>query len=394
MPLSDVKLRSLKFEAGKPIRVFDSLGLCILLRPSGALLWQFRYKLAGKPKTLSLGAYPGVGLREARRLRDLARERLEAGEDPATKPTSEHAGETWGKYADEWLEANRGQWGETYYRRVKGRIDGDLRPHLGDKPVAALTPTDVLETIRKVEARGVAETAHRDLRYASLVMCFAVAAGAAERDVTVDVKPALKVKPPIEHRKALKASDLEAFYGRLVHEALEPMTKMAIELLILTVPRTDELRFGRKDEFEGIDGDSPIWRVPAERMKMTREHIIPLSPQAVDLFKRICALNPDSPLLFPAPTRSGVISENTMLYALYRLGYHSKATIHGFRGTFSTIANEHEWNSDWIEMQLAHVQGNVRRAYNAARYLTGRREMMKWWADFIDGKRMVADLLG
>jgi integrase len=173
---------------------------------------------------------------------------------------------------------------------------------------------------------------------------------------------------------------LEGYDGDLV-------TKLGLKLLILTFVRTSELRFARWIEFEGLNSAEPLWRIPAERMKMRRDHLVPLAPQAVAVIDSLRNRTGNSEYLFPAQTKREVISENTLLFALYRMGYHSRATVHGFRSTASTVLNEAHFNRDWIEMQLAHFDGSVRGVYNAAEWLSARRKMMCWWADYIDGKR-------
>jgi integrase len=172
---------------------------------------------------------------------------------------------------------------------------------------------------------------------------------------------------------------LEAYDGDVA-------TKLGLKLLILTFVRTAELRFARWPEFEGIESREPLWRIPADRMKMRRAHLVPLAPQAVSILSALRKITGRSVMLFPSPTKLGVISENTFLFALYRMGYHSRATVHGFRSTASTILNEAQFNRDWVEMQLAHFDGSVRGAYNAAEWLPGRRQMMCWWSDYVDGK--------
>ena len=164
------------------------------------------------------------------------------------------------------------------------------------------------------------------------------------------------------------------------------LTRLALELLLLTFVRTSELRFARWGEFDGLDGGERL-AIPAARMKMKRDHLVPLAPQAIEVLRQLRQLHPTSDLVFPAATRSRVISENTMLYALYRMGYRGRATVHGFRKTASTALNERHFNRDWIEMQLAHAEGSVRSIYNAAEWLHGRREMMVWWADYLDEQR-------
>ena len=157
-------------------------------------------------------------------------------------------------------------------------------------------------------------------------------------------------------------------------------------LVLLTFVRTAELRFATWSEFEDLEGENPIWRIPAERMKMRRAHLVPLSKQAVAVLAKIRSLALGSPYLFPANTKLGVISENTLLFALYRMGYQSRATVHGFRSLASTVLNEAQFNRDWIEMQLAHADNTVRGIYNAAEWLVGRREMLQWWADYLAAK--------
>jgi integrase len=165
----------------------------------------------------------------------------------------------------------------------------------------------------------------------------------------------------------------------------DEITKLGLRILILTFVRTGELRFAKWSEFENLDGREPLWRIPAERMKLRRPHLVPLSPQAASALGGLRKLTGKRPLLFPAPTRLGVISENTLLFALYRMGYHNRATVHGFRATASTVLNEAQFNRDWIEIQLAHCDGSIRGAYNFAEWLPGRRDMMSWWADYLDG---------
>jgi integrase len=164
----------------------------------------------------------------------------------------------------------------------------------------------------------------------------------------------------------------------------DEQTRLALTLVVHTFVRTSELRFARWSEIEDLKGARPLWRIPADRMKMRRDHLVPLSPQVVGLLEQLRRLAGEAEFLLPAPTRSRVISENTMLYALYRMGYHGRATVHGFRSTASTILNEHEFNRDWIEIQLAHCAGDVRSIYNAAEWIAGRRDMMKWWSNFLD----------
>jgi integrase len=200
--------------------------------------------------------------------------------------------------------------------------------------------------------------------------------------------------PPVKHRAKVEARDLPDFFAKLARDEGERMSHLALRWTMLTMVRTQETRFAAWEEIEGLDGDQPLWRIPPNRMKMRTEHVVPLSRQAVALLKEIYAANPFraagiarlGKFLFPvASSNSGTISENRMLDIMYRMGLRGKATVHGFRGLASTVLNESgEFEADWIEMQLAHVARGVRAVYNAARYLMLRREMMQWWADYLD----------
>jgi integrase len=187
-----------------------------------------------------------------------------------------------------------------------------------------------------------------------------------------------------QHRAALSAADLPEFLVRLEACSGDPVTRLALKYLVLTFVRTSELRFARWDEFENLNSPQALWRIAADRMKMRKPHLVPLAPQAVDALRELLRFSGRSPYVFPSATNSGVISENTLLFALYRLGYHGRATGHGFRSTASTILNEHQFNRDWIEAQLAHADDSVRGIYNAAEWLPGRRQMMVGWADYLD----------
>jgi integrase len=392
MPLTDAKLRGLK-PAAKPYKVSDSEGLHALVTTTGSVLWRFAYRFDGKQKLLALGVYPHVPLIDARAARLEAKRLLREGKDPSHERKQEKrrqrvaAGHTFQAVADEWFELRKDMWAKSYADRLRSRLDADLLPELGSRPIASIEPIEVLDAIRKVEKRDAVEMAKRIMQMASAIFRFGVATSRCTRDPTFDLRGALRPAKEVRGRSALPAAELPDFLQRLAAYDGEPLTRLALELVVLTFVRTTELRFATWAEFEGLGGDEALWRIPAERMKMRRAHLVPLSPQAVLVLAQLKKLQPRSDLLFPAPTRSKVISENTMLYALYRMGYHGRATVHGFRKTASTVLNEQHYNRDWIEMQLAHAEGSVRSIYNAAEWLPGRREMMTWWADYLDRRR-------
>lgn len=397
MALSDLKIRALK-PKDKPYKVSDGEGLHLFITPNGTKAWRLSYRFLGKQKTMALGIYPTVSLLEARSEKDDAKRTLAAGQDPGAvkkqrKKQADEAGlKTFETVAEAWLAAQKKIWAPTHYARIRSRFDEDVFPAIGKMPISLMKPTDMLPPIKKIEKRGALEIARRILQHCGKIFRYGVANGICERDITKDLVDALAPKPKVVHRNALKVEELPHFFAKLDDYQGEPLTRFALELVAYTFLRTKEIRLAKWTEFEDLHGEKPIWRIPAERMKMKREHIVPLAPHVLSILARIKQHSGDSEYLFPSTQtkRSPVISENTLIYALYKLGYHSKATVHGFRRTASTVMNEQEWNRDWIEMQLAHAKGDVRSVYNAAQYLTGRRKMMLWYADFLDQQRGAA----
>jgi integrase len=236
---------------------------------------------------------------------------------------------------------------------------------IGKRPIHEIEPLEILEAVRGIEKRGSLVMAGRVLQTCGQVFRYAVATQRAKSDPTRDLRGALRTPLAVKHRPAMPASELGDFFKALAAYTGEERTVLAIRLVMHTMVRTSEARLAEWAEIE-LDGKEPIWRIPAGRMKMRNEHIVPLTSQAVDILRRLKKLSGNSRHLFPAPTREGVISQNTLIYALYRMGYHSRATVHGFRGTASTLLNEQGFNSDWIEKQLAHTdRDEVRSAYIA-----------------------------
>lgn len=289
--------------------------------------------------------------------------------------------------AREWYHNRAAAWAPTYAGRLKNRLEVGLLEPLGSRPIANISPQDVLEALRRTEARDARETARRILRIASAVFRYGIAIGRCAQDPTISLKGALRPPKVVKHRATLSAKELPKFL-RDLEQYQGDLTRFAIQFVLLTFVRTNELRFAKWHELEDLDGSNPVWRIPAERMKMRRPHLVPLSKQAVDILGNIRGLALGSEYLFPANTKRGVISENTLLFALYRMGYRGRATVHGFRSLASTILNEAQFNRDWVEMQLAHADSSVRGIYNAAEWLPGRRAMLQWWADYVDTRRV------
>lgn len=385
--LSDAKVRNAR-PRSKRYKFADGEGLFLVVMPSGSKYWRLKYFFAGREKLLALGVYPDIGLAEARERRAEARKLLATGKDPGEAKQeakqlatlkSENAFEV---IAFEWLAIREHEWALSYRGRLRAQIERHILPKLGKKPVAEITAPDVLAMLRIIEGKGVLETARRMMQVTGQIFMYAIATGRAERNPVPDLKGALK-SPVVKHHSFLSEAELPDYLKKLEGYDGSPQTKLALRLLLLTFVRTNELRGAQWTE---IDWDKAEWRIPAERMKMKELHIVPLSRQAIAVLRELQELAGKRNYVFPNQHNPATfMSENTMLFALYRMGYHSRTTGHGFRSTASTILNEREFRADVIERQLAHGERNtVRAAYNHAQYLPERRKMMQWWADYLE----------
>jgi integrase len=347
----------------------------------------------GKSVAPLLGVYPTVTLSNARTRREEARALLALGTDPsAAKKAAKRAAKlasdrTFEAVAREWLGNQRNRLAPRYCALLVARLEADVFPQIGSRPIADIEAPELLEMLRKVEKRGATETARRLRQTCGQVFRYALVTGRAKYDPSAAALRGALASPrrPRGHR-AMALGEVPNFLNALGGYGGDARTRLALRLMVLTFARTSELRGVRWLEFENLEGNKPLWRIPAERMKMKREHIVPLAPQAVAVLRELRALpGSDSPFLFPSPSREGYMSNNTMLYALYRMGYHGRATVHGFRAMASTALSEMGFRPDVIERQLAHQEQNaVRAAYNRAEYLSERRRMMTSWADYLD----------
>jgi integrase len=392
MHLTDTRIRNAKSQS-KTYKLSDGGGMYLLVTPGGGRYWRLDYRFAGKRRTLALGVYPVVTLANARRQSDEARRLLAQDTDPnTTKRARKRAAElaresTFESIAREWLANQRHRLAQRYSALILSRLEADVFPQIGSRPIAEIDAPELLDVLRKVEKRGVIETARRLRQICGQVFRYAVASARAKRDPSADLRGALKSPGRPHGHRAMLLNDVPGFIRALKNYEGDPRTRLALQLMILTFARTTELRAARWSEIENLDGNEPLWRIPDERMKMRLKHIVPLAPQAVTVLRELRGLpgSAASPFLFPSPSREGHMSNNTMLYALYRMGYHGRATVHGFRAMASTALNEMGFRSDVIERQLAHQEQNsVRAAYNGAQYLGERRTMMERWADRID----------
>ena len=388
--LSDVMIRKAK-PGLKPQKLSDGRGLFVLLIPSGQRWWRFKYRFAGKEKLLSLGVYPDVGLRQAREKCDAVRKLVAAGTDPSAERQAEKrakreaAANDFESVAREWLENIKAEWSPQHHSDSLKRFEVHIFPKIGHRPIREVTAPELLGALRGIEVRGTIESAHKVARACGQVFRFAIVSGRCDRNPAADLRGALKAKPKAKPMAALAVDDLPDLLTGIDSYDGDVQTRLALKLLALTFVRTNELRSAAWAE---IDLDKAEWTVPPERMKTKAPHHVPLARQAVEAFRQLKVLNGNRALVFPGRRPTQPISKNTILFALYRMGYHSRMTAHGFRAIASTTLNELGYRPDVIERQLAHTEKNaVRAAYHRSQYLEERKAMMQQWADHLDALR-------
>jgi integrase len=387
MKLTNTACKNAK-PADKPRKLSDGGGLYLQIMPNGSKYWRLKYRFASKEKRLALGVYPEVGLADARDRAAQARRLLAANVDPAESKKEARrlliakGANTFETVAREWLEHRRHEWIPDHYKRIKDRLERHALPTLRHRPIAEITAPELLEVFRVIEKAGTLDTMQRVVQCCRQIFMYAIASGRVDRNPVADIRGALKT-PVRKHYAHLKEDDLPDYLVKLEAYDGEPVTKFALKMLMLTFVRTTELR---ATEWKEINFDAAEWKIPAARMKMRDPHIVPLCRQAIAVLRDLQKHSGNRQHVFPnLRNPSAFMSENTMLYALYRMGYHSRTTGHGFRSTASTILNEKGFAPDVIERQLAHSERNsVRAAYNHAQYLPERRKMMQWWADYLD----------
>jgi integrase len=388
--LNDTRVRTAK-PADRPIKLSDSGGLYLLIKPNGSKLWRLAYRFAGKQKSLAFGVYPEVTLKHAREKRDEAKRLLVDNVDPSMQHRLEKlkAASTFRAVAEEVLvKLEREGRADVTLAKKRWLLDFAY-PAIGERPIADITALEVLAVLRKVEARGRYETARRLRSTCGIVFRYAIATGRAERDPSLDLRGALTT-PKVVHRAALvDPVEIGALLRAIDNYDGLPLTKLALKLAPLVFVRPGELR---KAEWTEFDLERAEWRIPAAKMKMRRPHRVPLSKQALAIVRDLQPFRRDGRWLFPSvPSISRPMSENTLNGALRRLGYSKEQmTAHGFKGMASTRLNEMCcWNPDAIERQLAHQESDdVRRAYmHAAEYWPERIRMMQAWADYLDELR-------
>jgi integrase len=400
MPLTDTFAKNIK-PTGAPSgdKHTDGGGMYLLVNSAGKY-WRMNYRFADKRKTLALGVYPTVSLAKARARRDHARELLADGIDPSTakkenkQAKADAAAHTFEMVARDWLAKTAAERMATTQDKITSWLEKDVIPFIGKMPISTIGPRDVLAALRKMEARGALESVQRVKQVCGQVFRYAVATGGAERDVTQDLKGAL-AKPTAGHFAAITEPKQAGDLMRSIFDySGHPCTVAALKLSPLVFVRPGELR---TMEWAEIDLDAAEWRIPASKMKMKLDHLVPLCTQAVALLRGVQPMTGHGRYVFPSlRTGERPMSENTINAALRGMGYSAEVhSAHGFRATARTIMDEVLGERvDLIEHQLAHAVRDVNgRAYNRTAHLPARRVMMQTWADYLDKLRIGADVI-
>ncbi|MFT9016458.1 MAG: integrase arm-type DNA-binding domain-containing protein [Acetobacter sp.] len=401
--LTDTRIKTAKPQA-KAYRLADSEGLFIHVMPTGKRFWRMRYRAAtGKEQTLTFGPYPEISLRDARSMRDDAKDMIRQGVDPAQagklSPILSAAREedSFEVVAREWYALRRDLWRPRHAHDVIHSLERDVFPLIGTLPPAKINARVVLHVLHQIEERGAIETAHRVRQRMSDVFVHAIATGRADNDPATVVKAALR---PVQRGRQPAITDLSQareMIAKVEASPAHPVTLLAFRLLYLTAVRPGEIRGALWDEFHDLAGPEPVWVIPAERMKMGRDHIVPLTPQAVEVVQALRPFSERWPHLFPNARRpKAAMCENALGYLLNRAGYHGRHVPHGFRSTFSSVMNERNpQDHAVIELMLAHVsKDKVAGAYNRALHIQRRRDMAQLWAALIlDGQLSVQELV-
>lgn len=414
MALSDAKVRAAK-AADKPYKLTDAQQLYLFVTTAGTRIWRLNYKFgkgpSGKPanKTLTLGQYPAISLKDARDLRDMAKADLAIGKEPVRESLLRRlAGQqcegdtslTFQTVGEDWLASQLPRWSSVHGKDVTMSLNVDVFPSLGELPIDGILAPTVLECLRAIVNRGAVETAHRTRQRISAIFVYAIAMGYCSADPAANLGPILPKVPKAKSQPALTdIDDLRQMIRDCEAQVAKPTTKLALRLIALTAARPNEIHQARWQEFYDLDGDEPLWRIPASRMKgdLNRkadsdgDHLIPLAPQAVAVIKAVAHLTGHLQYLFPSERHTHrPMSENTLRAILIRAGYYQRHVPHGFRAAFSTIMNERAELSGAasdraiIDLMLAHVPDNkVEGAYNRAAYMPRRREIANEWADLI-----------
>lgn len=372
----------------KPYKLSDGGGLYLLVNPNGSRYWRMKYRYAGKEKLLSIGVYPDVTLAEARDKRTKAKRILAAGDDPSEVKQAEREAKnlavnnSFELLALEWHEHKKPNWSSGYADDIMEYLRKDIFPYIGKKAITDIKPITMLSVLKKMEERGVLDKLKKTRQACRQIFTYAIITGRAEFNPVTDLAGALKT-PKQQHFPHLMPTQIGPFIHAVNTYSGSKVTRIATLLLMYTSVRTIELRASEWTEF---DLDNDLWQIPKERMKMRRPHLVPLSRQVKSHLLELKEITGWGKYVFPGRNDAHKpMSEASINQVIKRIGYGGKATGHGFRHTMSTVLHEKGFDSAWIETQLAHADRNtIRGTYNHAQYLDGRREMLQWYADYLD----------
>ncbi len=411
--LTELAIKQAKSK-NKQYKLSDGGGLFLLVHPNGSKYWRLDYRFGDKRKSSSLGVYGSkkseMPLVKARKVQAQYKSMLQDGIDPIEakrqkkqlyfkekqKKESRDAEQatTFEKVAHEWMSKQGPRWTEDHQTRVRRSLEIHVFPEIGQLPITEIDTITLLDALRKIEMQGKHEASSRARQRCEGVFRYGIQTAVCERNPAIDLRGAL-TPPTVKHQAALKPDEMPEFLHKLEAYEGHPVTRLAMWFMLYTFVRTKELRLAKWSDIN-LDPEEPLWTIPAENMKAKREHHVPLCYQTIDVLEQMQEFSGPDGLVFPQEKNAQKpMSENTLLFALYRMGYHSRATTHGFRATASTILNESGmWHPDAIERQLAHQEGNkVRAAYDRSLHMEQRRKMMQWWADHVDSLMIPADVI-
>lgn len=388
MPKLNRKLTDLEIRKAKPkqkaYKLYDQEGLMLLVRPSGRKVWQLPYKFAGKHNVFTIGCYDLVSAIEARKRRDEVKELIKRGLDPnqlkkqETKEIEEKSCNSFKAIAEDWYSKQK--WSAKHAKNINSRLEKDVYQFIGKKPIVDVTVRDILNILKRIEDRGALDVARRINQYCTAIFDRAITLGLRDDNPALGRSKFIEA-PERKNRLHLSEKELPEFLKELEAFKGKKTLNLMVKLLALTFVRPGELRGAKWEE---VDFDNALWHIPQERMKKKRDHLVPLSKQALETIRELHQITSNTPFLFPGANWRKPISDVGLIKAVRKLT-NDKATPHGFRHTASTILNEKGFNGDHIEAQLAHYEENkVRGVYNKALYIEQRREMMQWWADYLD----------
>lgn len=389
MPLTPLQVKNAK-PKDKSYKIADERGLYLQVNPNGSKLWKMKYRYAGREKKLSFGSFLDVTLAKAREMRNDARNKLSQGIDPGVlknsiKRSKQIAAEnSFEMIAREWHAKFTPKWTKEHGERILIRLEQNIFPWIGNRPISEIHAKEILAPLLRVEQRGAIETAHRISQVCGQIFRYAIITERAERNPAVDLRGALAPVKQKHHASITDPSEVGKLLRAINNYRGNFITKCALQLAPLLFVRPGELR---RAEWSELDFEKAEWKIPAEKMKMRIQHLVPLSTQAIVILQELKAVTGNGKYVFPSIRSSKrPMSENTVLGALRRLDYaKDEMSGHGFRSLASTLLNENGWNRDAIERQLAHAErNNIRAAYNYAEYLSERREMMQWWANYLE----------